>query len=138
MSIYNPISSKILIFLTQHKLPIIGRIYSLFIGADVNCKLDWTTKINHPNGVVIHKKVSIGKNVTIMQQVTVGHRRGKDDVPNIKDGVFIGAGAKVLGNVTVGEGARIGANAVITIDIPPYTTAVGYNQIISKDTVRPS
>lgn len=129
---YNPISSKILIFLTQHKIPIIGRLYSLLTGADVNCKLDWTTKINHPNGVVIHKNAIIGKNVTIMQQVTVGQRKGQNDVPTIKDNVFIGAGAKVLGDIDVGEGARIGANAVITVDVPPNTTAVGYNKIIKK------
>lgn len=129
---YNPISSKILIFLTQHKIPIVGRMYSLLTGADVNCKLDWTTKINHPNGVVIHKNAIIGKNVTIMQQVTVGQRKGQNDVPTIKDNVFIGAGAKVLGDIDVGEGARIGANAVITVDVPPNATAVGYNKIIKK------
>jgi serine O-acetyltransferase len=66
----------------------------------------------------------IGANVTVLGQVTFGTR---DDAhwPSIGDGAFIGVGARVLGGITIGERARIGANAVVTIDVPPDSTAVG-------------
>jgi len=73
---------------------------------------------------VIHKEVVIGSNVTICQNVTVGGR-GKAGAPVIEDNVFIGAGACVLGPVRIGNGARIGANAVVLADIPAGAVAVG-------------
>jgi serine O-acetyltransferase len=78
----------------------------------------------HPNGVVIHEDASIGDDCMIMQQVTVG-MIGDGEVPRIGNRVYIGAGAKVIGNVIVGDGARIGANAVVLSDVPPDCTAVG-------------
>jgi serine O-acetyltransferase len=75
-------------------------------------------------GIVIHKEVVIGSNVTICQNVTVGGRGGPG-VPIIEDDVFIGAGACVLGPVRIGNGARIGANAVVLTDIPPGAVAIG-------------
>ena len=53
-------------------------------------------------------------------------------VPQIEDGVYIGAGAKILGGVRVGRGATIGANAVVTKDVPAGATVVGANRILSK------
>ncbi len=67
-----------------------------------------------------------------MQQVTIGQLKGDNNVPTIKDGVFIGAGAKVFGKIIIGENAKIGANAVVSVNIAPNTTAVGYNKIICK------
>jgi serine O-acetyltransferase len=66
----------------------------------------------------------VGANCWINQQVTIGFDR-PDARPIIGDGVFIHAGAKVLGNVTVGDGARVGANAVVVSDVPAGYTAVG-------------
>jgi serine O-acetyltransferase len=67
---------------------------------------------------------SIGTNVTVISLVTFGTR---DDgrFPQIADGTFFGAGSRVLGGVTVGEGARVGANAVVIHDVEPGTTVVG-------------
>ena len=78
----------------------------------------------HPNGVVIHENAEIGDDCMIMQQVTVG-MIGDSEVPVIGNGVYIGAGAKIIGKLAVGDGARIGANAVVMSDVPPHCTAVG-------------
>ena len=78
----------------------------------------------HPNGVVIHEEVIVGNDCMIMQQVTIG-MIGDGEVPTIGNRVYIGAGAKIIGKVSVGDGARIGANAVVTRDVPDNCTAVG-------------
>jgi serine O-acetyltransferase len=77
----------------------------------------------HSNGVVINGQVRGGANVRIEHQVTIGAEGRRS--PVIGDGVFLGAGAKIVGPVVVGAGARIGANAVVVRDIPPHCTAVG-------------
>lgn len=83
-------------------------------------------------GVVIHPKSVIGDNVKILQGVTIGGRIGPQ-LPIIGNNVQIGAGAKILGGVRIGDNAKIGANAVVLIDIPDNCTAVGVPaKIISK------
>lgn len=75
-------------------------------------------KINHFSGIVINSKSKIGNNVTICQGVTIGKQEsGKIGCPTIGDSVYIGPGAKVLGNIKIGDNALIGANAVVTSDI---------------------
>jgi serine O-acetyltransferase len=79
----------------------------------------------------MHSQAVIGNRVTIMQQVTIGDvEQGESVAPVIGDDVYIGAGARVLGDVRVGDGATIGANAVVTRDIPPGATVVGVNRIL--------
>lgn len=78
----------------------------------------------HPNGVVIHEHAQIGDDCMIMQQVTVG-MIGEGQVPTIGNRVYVGAGAKIIGKLVIGDGARIGANAVVMTDVPPNCTAVG-------------
>lgn len=77
----------------------------------------------HSLCVVINGGVRGGANVRIEHGVTIGAEKRK--TPVIGDDVFLGAGAKVIGGVTVGTGARIGANAVVLADVPPHSTAVG-------------
>jgi serine O-acetyltransferase len=77
----------------------------------------------HSTGVVINGNVRGGRNVSIEHQVTIGAERRL--TPVLGSDVFIGAGAKVLGAVKVGDGARIGANAVVVHDVPPQSTVVG-------------
>ena len=87
-------------------------------------------------GIVVHKRAVIGSNVTIAPNVVIGGRGG-DGVPIIEDDVLIGAGACVLGGVIIGRGAKIGANAVVLIDIPAGATAIGNPaRIISLSLVR--
>ncbi len=77
----------------------------------------------HSNGVVINGTVRGGKNIFIEHQVTIGAERNQS--PSLGDDIFVGAGAKIVGPVTVGDGARIGANAVVVDDVPAHATAVG-------------
>jgi serine O-acetyltransferase len=80
--------------------------------------------ISHGHGTVISAQ-SMGRNCYVHHGVTVGWDYRGDRLPVIGDGVFIGAGAKILGAVTVGDYARVGANAVVMSDVPAGTTAVG-------------
>lgn len=75
-------------------------------------------------GVVIHPDAVIGDNCRIYQNVTIGGR-GSAGAPKIEDGVVIGAGALVLGDITVGEDAIIGAGSVVLADVPNGATVVG-------------
>ncbi|MBI5750773.1 MAG: serine acetyltransferase [Hydrogenophilales bacterium] len=75
--------------------------------------------------IVIHRRVVIGDNVVIAPGVTIGGRSELLDVPVIESDVLIGAGAKILGPVRIGRGAKIGANAVVLQDVPASAVAVG-------------
>lgn len=75
-------------------------------------------RLRHGMGIVVNPATRIGANVMIRQHVTLGNRRTKDDCPMIGDGVEIGAGAVIIGAVTIGAGARIGPNAVVVKDVP--------------------
>ena len=77
----------------------------------------------HTTGSVLTAK-SIGSNVTLQGGITVGMRRGRD-FPVIGDGAVLSAGCRVLGAITIGEGAVVGANAVVVDDVAPGTTVVG-------------
>lgn len=83
--------------------------------------------IDHGAGVVIGQTAEIGENVTLYQGVTLGgtgFQSGKRH-PTIEDNVTIGSGAKLLGPIQVGHGAKIGANSVVVEDVPPRSTVVG-------------
>ncbi|MEA2221785.1 MAG: serine O-acetyltransferase, partial [Solirubrobacteraceae bacterium] len=83
--------------------------------------------IDHAAGVVIGETAEIGDDVTLYQGVTLGgtgFQTGKRH-PTLQDNVTVGAGAKLLGAITVGHGAKIGANTVVIHDVPPNTTVVG-------------
>src|SRR5215207_6182782 len=78
-------------------------------------------------GIEIHPAAEIGENVTMYQGVTLGgtgFATGKRH-PTVQDNVTIGSGAKLLGPITIGHGAKIGANAVVVHDVPPNSTVVG-------------
>ena len=77
----------------------------------------------HGTGVVINGGVRGGSNVKLEHQVTIGAERRQS--PVLGDGVFVGAGAKIIGPVTVGAGARVGANAVVVHDVPERATVIG-------------
>jgi serine O-acetyltransferase len=79
----------------------------------------------HPTGIILHPSARIGPNCAIFHQVTLGVVRDGQGAPVIGGHVDIGAGAKILGPVTIGDHAVIGANAVVTRDIPPGAVAAG-------------
>jgi serine O-acetyltransferase len=83
--------------------------------------------LDHATGLVIGETAVVGKNVSILQSVTLGGT-GKDEGnrhPKIGDGVLISAGAKILGNICVGAGAKVGAGSVVLEDVPAHTTVAG-------------
>jgi serine O-acetyltransferase len=101
------------------------RFWSVVTGADIplNCKLGGGLLIPHPNGIVIHPQAEIGPNCLLFQQVTIGDSAG--GVPRLGGHVDVGAGARVIGAISIGDHAKIGANAVVTSDVPAHATAVG-------------
>jgi serine O-acetyltransferase len=83
--------------------------------------------IDHGSGVVIGETAEIGDDVTLYQGVTLGgtgFATGKRH-PTVEDNVTIGSGAKLLGPITIGHGAKVGANSVVIHDVPPNSTVVG-------------
>lgn len=83
--------------------------------------------IDHGAGVVVGETAVVGDDVTLYQGVTLGgtgHERGKRH-PTLRDGVFVGSNAQVLGNICIGENSRVGAGSVVLRDVPPNSTVVG-------------
>ena len=120
-------------FFWRKKLFLIARMIShisrFLTGIEIHpgAKIGKRFVIDHGMGVVIGETAEIGDDVTIYHGVTLGGttwRKGKRH-PTVKNNVVIGAGAKVLGNITIGENVRIGANSVVVKDIPPNSTVVG-------------
>jgi serine O-acetyltransferase len=110
------------------KVAVLQHIFwSTVTGAEIpiNSHLGGGLLIPHPHGIVIHPDAVIGPNCLILQQVTIGVRREGETPPRIGGHVDIGAGAKVLGDLAIGDHALIGANAVVVKDVPPNCTAVG-------------
>ena len=95
--------------------------------------IDFTTRIGegffigHFGGIVVSRLCTIGRNCNISHGVTIGriNRGERAGVPTIGDNVYIGPGAKILGGITVGNGAAIGANCVVTRDVPENGVVVG-------------
>ncbi len=90
--------------------------------------------IDHGMGVVIGETTIIGDNVTLYQGVTLGgtgKERGKRH-PTLGNNIVVGAGANVLGNITIGDNSYIGSNAVVIKDVPPNSTVVGVPGRITK------
>ena len=93
--------------------------------------------IDHGMGVVIGETAIVGDNVTLYQGVTLGGTaldRGRKRHPTICDGVTVGIGAAVLGDITVGANSKIGAGSVVVKDVPPNATVVGVpGRVVQRD-----
>lgn len=110
------------------------RFWSVVTGADVplNVNIGGGLLMPHPNGIVIHPDAIIGPNCLIFQQVTIGNRYAGSGCPRIGGHVDIGAGAKLLGDVQVGDHAKIAANAVVLINVADHQVAAGVPAKILK------
>jgi len=98
-------------------------------GVDIHpaCVMGKGIMFDHATGIVIGETTVIDDNVSIMQSVTLGgtgNEKG-DRHPKIRSGVLISTGAKVLGNIEIGVGAKVGAGSVVLNDVPPHCTVVG-------------
>ena len=125
----------------KHKMKLIGRA--------VSQTFRWTTGIeihpgatigrrffiDHGMGVVIGETAEIGEDVTLYHGVTLGGvswQKGKRH-PTLEAGVVVGAGAKILGAITIGENSRVGANAVVVKSVPPQSVVVGIpGQVVTR------
>lgn len=107
------------------------RFWSVVTGADIplNSQIGGGLLLPHPNGIVIHPGVVVGPNCLIFQQVTLGDRDG--GVPYLGGHVDIGAGAKIIGKITLGNHAVVGANAVVLKDVPENCVAIGVPAVVS-------
>lgn len=98
-------------------------------GVDIHpgAKIGSGILIDHATSVVIGETAVVDDNVSMLHEVTLGGtgKETGDRHPKIREGVLIGAGAKILGNVEVGRGARVGAGSVVLGDVPPHTTVAG-------------
>lgn len=83
--------------------------------------------IGHFGTIVVHSSAVIGDNVNISQGVTIGatNRGNRQGIPTIGNQVYIGPGAKIIGKITVGNNVAIGANAVVTKDVPDNAVVAG-------------
>ena len=115
------------------RVPLLPRSISMLARAVTGIEIHPSARIgeglfiDHGAGVVIGETADIGDNVTLYQGVTLGgtgFATGKRH-PTVQDNVTIGSGAKLLGPITVGHGAKIGANSVVITDVPPNATVVG-------------
>ena len=129
----NPLSARLL------QMPGIGRALGVLLDCRLECRIRSPLLLPVPMGIVIERGVRLGSRVTVMHQVTIGRkdpvvpREHGGNLAVIEDNVFIGAGAKVLGPVRIGRGATVGANAVVTRDVPSHCTVVGANRILGVD-----
>lgn len=83
--------------------------------------------MDHATAIVIGETAVVEDDVSMLHEVTLGGtgKQGGDRHPKIRRGVLLGAGAKVIGNIEVGEGAKVGSGAVVLEDVPPHTTVAG-------------
>jgi serine O-acetyltransferase len=115
------------------RVPVLPRLISMLTRALTGVEIHPAARIgqglfiDHGSGVVIGETAVIGNDVTLYQGVTLGgtgFAAGKRH-PTVQDNVTIGSGAKLLGPITIGHGAKIGANSVVITDVPPNSTVVG-------------
>jgi serine O-acetyltransferase len=112
----------------------IERLTEIVTGISIpaRAKIGKGLRIHHFGGIIIHSDAVIGEGCTIYHGVTLGDRGGWGGAPHIGNRVIIGAGAKILGNVTVGDYCRIGANAVVRTSVPAGCIAVGIPAVVKE------
>jgi serine O-acetyltransferase len=128
----NPFLVRALLFCCRKRFYYGQRLLGILLGCDIACRISDNFRMPHPYGIVIHSGAVIGKNAVIMHQVTVGALDLGNQAPVVGDDVYIGAGAKILGGIRIGDRCVIGANAVVTKDMPAGSTVVGANRIIKR------
>lgn len=117
-------------FLYRHKMKILAnilyRIMQVLFGCTIPPQviLEKGVNIPHFHGIVIHPDTKIGSGTLIYQNVTLGGRNGQVGI-NVGRNCIIGAGACVLGKITIGDNVKIGANSVVLTDVPDNCTVVG-------------
>jgi serine acetyltransferase len=120
----------------QWRIP--GKILGTLLNCDIFCKIPDRLFIPHPYGIVAGGQTVLSNDVVLLQQATLGclgpydSELEGDGYPVLMEGVYVGPGARILGHVIVGEWAVIGANAVVTVNVPPYSVVVGHNKVLEQ------
>ncbi|PKG37529.1 serine O-acetyltransferase [Psychromonas sp. Urea-02u-13] len=132
-------------FFYRNNIPLLPKLCNLLIRLIHNCAVYSETRIGAKTifgyggiGVVIHKRTVIGTNCTIGTNVTIGGKSGSKNVPVIGNDVFIATGAKILGDLKVGNNCVIGANAVVIKDVPDNCVVAGIPAKIIKSGINVS
>lgn len=115
---------------------VLGKLVEIFCGITIGstARIGRRLSIEHHGGIVIHGAATLGDDVLIRHGVTVGNAGAADPfgAPHIGNRVEIGAGAKILGRITIGDDARVGANAVVIKDVPAGAVVGGVPARILK------
>jgi serine O-acetyltransferase len=140
------INHRIAHFLYKLHIPLLPRLIShisrFFTGIEIHpaAKIGKKFFIDHGMGVVIGETTEIGDNVLLYQGVTLGgtgKEKGKRH-PTLGNNIVVGAGAKILGNIKIGDNCKIGAGSVVIKDVPPNCTVVGVpGRIVRKGEIHP-
>lgn len=118
--------------LKRRRIPVLGslvaRVNLFLTGVDIapGVEIGPGLIISHGNGIVIGSRVRIGREACLLHQVTIGapHYGRLEDMPQLGDRVFVGAGARLIGDIRIGDGAFVGVNAVVTDDLAPGAKAI--------------
>ena len=129
-------------WLYLRKVPVLPRLLKVFCELVFHCDLPFTAQIGanfqvayRGFGIVVHQRAEIGRNVVLSPCVTIGGRSGRYEVPKIGDDVFVASGARILGDIRIGEGSVIGANAVVIQSVPPRSIAAGVPARIVRENI---
>ncbi|HZM37306.1 MAG TPA: hypothetical protein VFC18_22805 [Burkholderiales bacterium] len=122
----NPLAARILQLAVRKNLPF-KKLLFLVLNSDISCAIRSPILMPYPYGIVIEEGALIGSRVMVMQQASL------HGSPVIEDNVCIGPGARIAGALRIGRGATVGANAVVTRDVPSHCTVVGANRILGPE-----
>ena len=102
------------------------------ISIPVEASIGKGLRIHHFGGIIVHSASVVGENCTIYHGVTLGDRGGWGGAPSVGNRVLIGAGAKLIGDIAIGDNCIIGANAVVLASVPAGYIAVGVPAVVKK------
>ena len=130
----------------RHRIPVlgplVGRVSLWLTSVDISpgAEIGPGLLISHGQGIVIGRWARIGANATLMQQVTLGASSVKriQEMPQLGDGVLVGAGARLIGGISIGDGALIGPNAVVLQDIAAGSRVLAGGGLEIKPPRRPA
>ena len=128
------------LFCLRREWRVAGRLLGLALACEIRSAVPERLFIPHPAGIVVANGAKIGNDVVLLQQATLGCRSAYADTlpgdgdPTLEEGVYVGPGARILGRIVIGAWSIIGANAVVTESVPPYSMVVGHNKILPATT----
>ena len=123
----NPAAARLLQMASTRQIPVLKSLLGMLLNSAIACRIRSPILMPYPYGIVIERGAVIGSRVTVMQQASLLGG------PVIEDNVCIGPGARVIGPVRIGRGATVGANAVVTREVPSHCTVVGANRILGRE-----